>query len=147
MRACRRARASSAAIVPPEFPVAYADALRAGGVELEIDAERFALRRRVKTAAQLDGIRRAQKAADAAMAEAASLIHALPEGLSCEHVRAAMIDVCDELGCDLPPDVIVVARGAVGGRPRVRLRRDRARRAGGRRHLAARPALAGAGRT
>jgi Xaa-Pro aminopeptidase len=106
VRACRQLGIERA-VVPPEFPVAYADALRAGGVELEIDAERFALRRRIKTSAQLEGIRRAQKAADAAMAEAASLIHALPGTLACEDVRAAMIDVCDEHGCDLPPDVIV----------------------------------------
>ena len=78
MRACRELGIERA-IVPPEFPLAYADALRAGGVELEVDAERFAARRRVKTPAQIDGIRRAQKAADAAMAEAASLLHALPE--------------------------------------------------------------------
>jgi Xaa-Pro aminopeptidase len=115
VRACRE-WGMEKAVVPPEFPLAYGDALRAGGVELEIDAERFALRRRVKTPAQLDGIRRAQKAADAAMGEAASLIRALPEGLSCERVRAAMIDVCDELACDLPPDVIVShgAQSAVG---------------------------------
>jgi Xaa-Pro aminopeptidase len=106
VRACRELGIERA-IVPPEFPLAYADALRAGGVELDVDPERFAARRRVKTPAQLDGIRRAQKAADAAMAEAASLIHALPGTLSCEDVRAAMIDVCDEHGCDLPPDVIV----------------------------------------
>jgi Xaa-Pro aminopeptidase len=115
VRACRQLGIKHA-LVPPDFPLAYADAMRAGGVELEIDAERFALRRRVKTPAQLDGIRRAQKAADAAMAEAASLLHALPEALSCERVRAAMIDVCDEHGCDLPPDVIVShgAQSAVG---------------------------------
>jgi Xaa-Pro aminopeptidase len=106
LRACREL-AIERAVVPPEFPVAYADHLRAGGVELDVDADRFAMRRRIKTEAQLDGIRRAQTAADAAMAEAASLLRALPEGLSCERVRAAMIDVCDELGCDLPPDVIV----------------------------------------
>jgi Xaa-Pro aminopeptidase len=105
-RACRQLGIEHA-LVPADFPVAYADAIRAAGVELEVDAERFARRRRVKTAAQLDGIRRAQKAADAAMAEAASLLRALPEALSCEQVRAAMIDVCDEHGCDLPPDVIV----------------------------------------
>jgi Xaa-Pro aminopeptidase len=115
VRACREFGIDEA-VVPPEFPVAYADALRAGGIELDIDPERFALRRRIKTPAQLDGIRRAQKAADAAMAEAANLLHALPEGLLCERVRAAMIDVCDELGCDLPPDVIVAhgAQSAVG---------------------------------
>jgi Xaa-Pro aminopeptidase len=106
LRACRELGIARA-VVPPDFPLAFADHLRTGGVELVVDEDRFALRRRIKTDAQLDGIRRAQRAADAAMAEAASLIRALPEGLSCERVRAAMIDVCDEHGCDLPPDVIV----------------------------------------
>ena len=115
VRACGELGIHGAA-VPPDFPVVYADGLRAGGIELTVDAERFALRRRIKTPAQLDGIRRAQEAADAAMAEAAKLIHALPEGLSCERVRAAMIDVCDERSCDLPPDVIVAhgAQSALG---------------------------------
>ena len=57
--------------MPPGFPLAVADHLRGGGVELVVDAERFADRRRAKTDAQLAGIRRAQKAADAAMAVAA----------------------------------------------------------------------------
>ena len=103
MRACRELgieRGARPAGVPARrTPTRCAPAASSSSV----DAERFALRRRVKTPAQLDGIRRAQKAADAAMAEAASLLRALPEGLTCERVRAAMIDVCDEHGCDLPP--------------------------------------------
>ena len=101
------------AVVPPDFPLAYADACAPAASSSSSTPTRFAMRRRIKTDAQLDGIRRAQKAADAAMAEAASLLRALPEGLSCERVRAAMIDVCDELGCDLPPDVIVSHGAAV----------------------------------
>ena len=118
VRACRELGVERA-VVPADFPLAYADGLRASGVALTVDADRFALRRRIKTAPQLDGIRRAQKAAEAAMAEAAKLIRALPEGLSCERVRAAMIDVCDELHCDLPPDVIVAhgAQSADGHEP------------------------------
>jgi Xaa-Pro aminopeptidase len=118
LRACRELGIARA-VVPPDFPLAYADHLRAGGVELVLDEDRFALRRRIKTDAQLDGIRRAQKAADAAMAEAASLIRALPDALSCEKVRAAMIDVCDEHGCDLPADVIVAhgPQSALGHEP------------------------------
>ena len=110
LRACRELGLERA-IVPPEFPLAVADHLRAGGVALDVDAEAFALRRRAKTEAQLAGIRRAQKAADAAMAVAAELARALRPGLTSEEIRDAMTEVCDEHGCDLPGDVIV-AHGA-----------------------------------
>jgi Xaa-Pro aminopeptidase len=110
LRACRELRLEQA-IVPPEFPLAVADHLRAGGVVLDVDPEAFVDRRRAKTDAQLEGIRRAQKAADAAMAVAADLIRELRPGLTSEAIRAAMTDVCDEHGCDLPGDVIV-AHGA-----------------------------------
>src|SRR5262249_54213965 len=53
--------------VPETFPVWLADRLRADGVQLEIDQELFNDRRRVKTEAQLAGMRRAQHAAEAAM--------------------------------------------------------------------------------
>jgi Xaa-Pro aminopeptidase len=102
------------AIVPPEFPLAVADHLRAGGIELVPDTEAFVDRRRRKSGAQLYGIRRAQKAADAAMAVAARMIR---EGqTTAEEVRAAMQAVCEEQGCELPDDVVVApgAQGAVG---------------------------------
>jgi Xaa-Pro aminopeptidase len=110
LRACRELGLERA-IVPPQFPVAVADHLRAGGMALDVDPEAFVLRRRAKTDLQLAGIRRAQKAADAAMAVAADLVRELRPGLTSEDIRAAMIDVCDERGCDLPGDVIV-AHGA-----------------------------------
>src|SRR5918998_3723848 len=106
LRACRELGLQHA-VVPPEFPVAVADHLRAGGVTLDVEPETFVLRRRAKTDAQLAGIRRAQKAADAAMAVAARLIHELRDGLTSEEIRAAMTAVCDEHDCDLPGDVIV----------------------------------------
>ena len=110
LRACRELGLERA-IVPPDFPLAVADHLRAGGVVLDVDPEAFVIRRRAKTPAQLAGIRRAQKAADAAMAVAADLIRQLAPGLTSEAVRAAMTQRCDEFGCDLPGDVIV-AHGA-----------------------------------
>jgi len=55
------------ATVPDNFPVRLADRLRAGGVELEVDQEVFDDRRRAKTEAQVAGMRRAQRAAEAAM--------------------------------------------------------------------------------
>jgi Xaa-Pro aminopeptidase len=106
LRACRELGLQRAA-VPPDFPVAVADHLRAAGLTLDVEPETFVLRRRAKTDAQLDGIRRAQKAADAAMAVAAGLIRELRPGLTSEEIREAMIERCDELGCDLPGDVIV----------------------------------------
>jgi Xaa-Pro aminopeptidase len=63
-----------------------------GGVALDVDTEAFVLRRRAKTEAQLAGIRRAQKAADAAMAVAAEPIRELRPALTSEAVRAAMAD-------------------------------------------------------
>ena len=53
--------------VPETFPVWLADRLRSEGFELEVDQELFDERRRVKTEAQLAGMRRAQRAAEAAM--------------------------------------------------------------------------------
>jgi Xaa-Pro aminopeptidase len=113
LRALRRLGVERA-LVPPTFPLAVADHIRAGGIELVPDAEHFVQRRRRKTAAQLEGIRRAQRAADAAMGIAAERIRG--GGTSSEDVRAAMQAVCEEHGCELPDDVIVAhgAQGAVG---------------------------------
>ncbi len=113
LRACRELGVERA-LVPPTFPLAVADHLRAGGIELIPDAEHFVDRRRSKTGAQLDGIRRAQRAADASMAVAADMIRA--GGTTAEAVRAAMQAVSEEHGCELPDDVIVAggAQGATG---------------------------------
>ena len=106
----------TAALVPPEFPLFVADHLRANGISLTVDDGEFSSRRRVKSAPEIEGIRRAQKAADAAMGVARSLIHELRDGLTSEEVRAAMQAVADEHGCELPDDVIVShgAQSAIG---------------------------------
>jgi Xaa-Pro aminopeptidase len=106
LRACRELGVGSA-IVPPEFPLGVADHLRAAGIDLTVDPEAFVERRRTKSGAQLEGIRRAQAAADAAMGVAARTIRELRTGLTSEEVREAMQAACDGLGCDLPGDVIV----------------------------------------
>src|SRR5262245_10434037 len=49
----------TSAVVPRAFPLQYADKLREAGVELVTDQRVFDDRRRRKTAAELDGIRRA----------------------------------------------------------------------------------------
>ena len=115
LRAARELGITSAS-VPPEFPLFVADHMRANGLELLVDDEEFVRRRRVKSGAELEGIRRAQKAADAAMGVAAALIRELRPGLTSEEVRAAMTAVAEEHGCELPGEVIVShgAQSALG---------------------------------
>ena len=105
----------TSADVPAEFPVALADRLRSRGVEVGANHEEFASRRRVKNSAELAGVRRAQAAADAAMARAAELLRG-GGALTSESVRNEMIAVCREHGATLPADVIVAsgAAGAIG---------------------------------
>jgi Xaa-Pro aminopeptidase len=63
-----------AAHVPAAFPLLLADRLRAEGVELTPDRGLFDRRRRVKSGAELEGIRRAQAAAEAGMGAARDLL-------------------------------------------------------------------------
>ena len=138
LRACRELGVERA-VVPPDFPVAFADHLRSAGLTLDVEPETFALRRRSKTEAQLAGIRRAQKAADAAMAVAAELIRELRPGLTSEEIRDAMTARCDELDCDLPGDVIVSHGAQSADGHESGFGAAGRRRAGRRGHLAARP--------
>ncbi len=109
----------SEAVVDPEMPVAVADRLRSDGIGIQPDHETIAARRRVKTAAELAGIRRAQTAAEAGMSAAAAVLsQAVPDGdrlmfagevLTAESVRAALRDACRRHGAPVPPDVIVAS--------------------------------------
>ena len=107
------------AVADPEMPVVVADRLRADGVVLRPDHEAVAARRRVKSPAELAGIRRAQAAAEAGMSAAAAVLRrAVPDGerlmlgdevLTAESVRAGLRDACREHGAPAPPDVIVAS--------------------------------------
>jgi Xaa-Pro aminopeptidase len=107
------------ALVDPEFPLLVADRLRTDGIELTPDAETFKARRRVKSPAELEGIRRAQGAAEAGMAAAAALLRrAMADGdrlivdgetLTAESVRAALREACAARGAPAPPDAIVAS--------------------------------------
>ena len=125
VRALRRWGVTAAA-VPPDLPVAVADRLRAEGIELTVDTAAFEARRRVKTAAELDGIRQAQRAAEAGMAAAAKALRAAKpvdgrlvgddgEPLTAEAVRAAARAACAEAGAPAPPDVLVTSALSGGG--------------------------------
>jgi len=101
----------SSAVVPETFPLWLADRLRADGVELAVDADFFDDRRRVKNDAEIAGMRRAQKAAEAAMDAARELFRKGPP-LTVEQVKAAMNIVFASHGTTC--DDFIVAPGAQG---------------------------------
>jgi Xaa-Pro aminopeptidase len=71
-----RAMGIDHATVPHTFPLALADHLRADGVELQPERELFSRRRRVKTDTEIAGIRRAQRACEAALDAVRELLRA-----------------------------------------------------------------------
>ena len=113
------------ALVPPDLPVGVADRLRSEGVTLTVDPATFQLRRRAKSAAELEGIRRAARAAERGMAVGAQLIHGadrvdgrlVHDGapLTSEIVRQAIRDECAAAGAPAPPDIMVVSLFSDGG--------------------------------
>ena len=112
-----RALGIESAVVPETFPLWLADHLRAHGIEVRADAGLFEDRRRAKTPAQLAGMRRAQRAAEAAMDRCRELLRTRgPSGdLTVEEVKAAMNVVFAEHGT-IVDDYIVAPgpQGAVG---------------------------------
>ncbi len=108
------------ALIPPLFPTLIADALRADGVELVVDPAHFADRRRVKTEAELAGIRTAQAAVDAALGRIVDVLRRSEPGddgrvvggepLTCELLKQAATAAFDERGCR--GDDLIVAHGA-----------------------------------
>ncbi|HYX87676.1 MAG TPA: M24 family metallopeptidase [Gaiellales bacterium] len=113
------------AVVDPDMPVGVADRLRADGLALHPDDEAIAARRRVKSTAELEGIRLAQTAAEAGMRAAAELLRrAEPDGdrlvvsgaaLTADAVRAVLRDACRDAGAPAPPDIIVASVWEGGG--------------------------------
>jgi Xaa-Pro aminopeptidase len=105
--------------VPSTFPLEVADHLRANGIEIKADRELFINRRRVKNEAELAGIRRAQRAAEGAMAAARELFRAAErrngglvvkgEPLTCERVKLAVEQVFSEHG--VFADEFIVSHG------------------------------------
>ena len=107
-----------AAAVPSDFPLALAERLRAAGVRLSIDDDAFDVRRRAKTASELGGVRRAQRAAMAGMEAARGLLFSASSGaegllvldgelLLAEDVRTAMRAACEAAGARCPAGVMV----------------------------------------
>jgi Xaa-Pro aminopeptidase len=99
LRATRRFGVEEA-VVPSTFPLLVADHLRVNGIRVSADREHFVSRRRVKNEAELAGIRRAQRAAEAAMDAARELLRSAErqngslladgEQLTCERIKLAV---------------------------------------------------------
>ena len=112
----------ASAVVPETFPLWLADLLRAEGVELTVDASFFDARRRVKTEAELAGMRRAQRAAEAGMDTVRDLLRrATPTGdvlqldgepLTVERVKSEMSQTFAAHGTSA--DDFIVAPGPQG---------------------------------
>jgi Xaa-Pro aminopeptidase len=119
LRAARRFGITNAA-VPKTFPLEIADHLRTNGVEVKSDRERFVSRRRVKNQTELAGIRRAQRAAEAAMSAAREVLRAAEpqngnlvvdgETLTCERLKLVVENVFTEHG--VFADEFIVSHGA-----------------------------------
>ena len=73
VRGCRELGIERAT-VPPTFPTGHADHLRAHGIEIVVDRDLFDNRRRSKNETELAGIRRAQRACEAALDAARELL-------------------------------------------------------------------------
>jgi Xaa-Pro aminopeptidase len=99
----------SRAVVPPTFPLAAAERLRAAGVEVASDRELFENRRRVKNESELAGIRRAQRAAEEGMDVARELLRRGP-GVTSEEIKAAIESRFTERG--MVADEFIVSHGA-----------------------------------
>jgi Xaa-Pro aminopeptidase len=124
LRACRGI-GLTAARVPFWFPLDIADHLRSQGIELTADREFFNERRRAKNAFELEGVRRAQQAAEAGIETARQLLaRAAPNGdglvldgepLTVERVKAAMTQTFIEHDCTTEEFIVAPgAQGAVG---------------------------------
>lgn len=115
----------TSAVVPETFPLWLADLLRAQGVELSVDAGFFDGRRRVKTEAELAGMRRAQRAAEAGMDTVRDLLRRSStngsglqldgEPLTVERVKAAMAQTFAAHGATAEEFIVAPGpQGAVG---------------------------------
>jgi len=118
VRACHRFGITSAA-VPPTFPLELADHLRANGIDVAVDRELFAGRRRRKNAKEIEGLRRAQRACEAALdvsremlrnAKANGVLELDGEPLTVERIKLEIERVFSSHG--VVGDEFIVSHGA-----------------------------------
>ena len=118
LRACKQLGIRSA-VCPPTFPLELADLLRAEGIEIQADRRFFADRRRVKNAVEIEGVRRAQRAAETAMDAVRELLRSADasdsvlvlggEPLTSERLKRAIGEVFT--AHDMASDEFIVSHG------------------------------------
>jgi Xaa-Pro aminopeptidase len=119
VRTCARLGIESAT-VPADFPLELADHLRANGVQVRADRELFQGVRRRKTATEIEGLRRAQRACEAALDAARRMLRAaeVEEGslvldgsaLTCERIKVEVERVFSEHA--VAAEEFIVSHGA-----------------------------------
>ena len=117
LRACRHLGVARA-VAPRSFPLEVADHLRRNGVDVRAEGELFDRRRRSKNAAEIAGIRRAQAAAERAMATVREVLRER-RATTCEELRGEITRVFTEEGV-VVPELVIVSHGeqtAVGHEP------------------------------
>ena len=111
------------AVVPARFPLELADHLRANGIDVRVDRELFEDRRRSKNETEIAGLRRAQRACEAALDVARRMLRDSDpaadgvlqlggEALTSERIKAEMQQVFIAHGAIA--DEFIVAAGAQG---------------------------------
>jgi Xaa-Pro aminopeptidase len=105
-----------AVVVPPDFPLALADHLRAVGVRVRPDRDVFEHRRRSKDRHAIAGIRRAQRATEAAFRRVEELLGSASQGaaslelsgeaLTCERLIDEIDSTLREHGCEGEPPLV-----------------------------------------
>src|SRR5437764_1331663 len=111
------------AVVPARFPLELADHLRANGVDVRVDRDLFEDRRRSKNETEIAGLRRAQRACEAALDVARRMLRDSEPGgegilqldgsaLTSERIKAEMQQVFIAHGAIA--DEFIVASGAQG---------------------------------
>lgn len=119
LMACRQLGLESA-VTPAAFPLADADHLRASGIELTADQRLFDDRRRVKSAHELDGIRRASHAVEVGVGVGLELLTSAQrsngvltlggEPLTCERIKLEVERAFAEHGA--AAEMLTVSHGA-----------------------------------
>lgn len=97
------------ALTPPRFPLRVAEVLSGAGIDVVVDEEFFAERRRVKTTDQIAGMRRAIQAAESGWNAIRRVLRERPSATA-EELHARVLCECPAHGA-VPYDIVIVAAG------------------------------------
>lgn len=114
VRGCRKVGVDEVA-TPDDFPLAVADELRAAGITVAAEGSAFDARRRSKSPQELEGVRRGQRAAEAALQAVREQMRAGGD-LTVEELRNTARQAFIAHGA-VPHELVVIAPGTQGADP------------------------------